>query len=88
VHLAARSKHLVGTIAVDLQHAAEPGEMGNRPVSCVKIAETDPDGAPALLARAIAFAKELEDAGRLAPVDAWVPADLARRLAQLAPAKP
>ena len=29
-HLAARGQHLVGAIAVDLQHAAEPGEMGDR----------------------------------------------------------
>src|SRR5258708_32650838 len=32
LHFAARGQHLVPAIAVDLQHAAEAGEMGDRPL--------------------------------------------------------
>src|SRR5271165_3592531 len=52
-------------------------------VSCVKIAEVYPDQARAMLTRAGAIANRLRDEGRLAPVDAWMPEELARRLAAL-----
>ena len=52
-------------------------------VSCVNIAEADPAAAPALLTRALDIARQLEASGKLAPVDAWMPGDLARRLAEL-----
>ncbi len=66
---------------------ADPGNAGwqrDLIVSCVKIAEADPAATPAMLARALDIARQLEAAGKLAPVDAWMPADLARRLAELA----
>jgi len=52
-------------------------------VSCVKIAEVFPDEAGAMLTRAGAIANRLRDEGRLAAVDAWMPEELARRLAAL-----
>jgi len=52
-------------------------------VSCVKVAEVFPGQARAMLTRAGAIANRLRDEGRLAPVDAWMPEDLARRLAAL-----
>jgi tetratricopeptide (TPR) repeat protein len=52
-------------------------------VSCVKIAEVFPGEARAMLTRAGAIASRLRDEGRLAPVDAWMPDDLASRLAAL-----
>jgi predicted negative regulator of RcsB-dependent stress response len=58
-------------------------------VSCVKIADADPAAATALLTRALDIATRLDAAGKLAPVDAWIPAMLARRLTELgAAAKP
>jgi hypothetical protein len=50
-------------------------------VSCVKIAGADPEAAPAMLARALDIARQLKSSGKLAPVDAWIPDALARRLA-------
>ena len=52
-------------------------------VSCVKVAEVFPAEARAMLTRAGAIANRLRDEGRLAPVDAWMPEELARRLAAL-----
>ena len=52
-------------------------------VSCVKIAEVFPGEALVMLTRAAAIANQLRDEGRLAPADAWMPEDLARRLAEL-----
>ena len=54
-------------------------------VSCVKISEAFPAEARVMLTRAGAIANRLRDEGRLAPVDAWMPEDLARRLAALPP---
>jgi hypothetical protein len=50
-------------------------------VSCVKLAEASPSDARAALSRALEIARHLQDSGRLNPADAWMPADLARRLA-------
>jgi predicted Zn-dependent protease len=50
-------------------------------VSCVKISEIDPAQAPTRLSRALEIARGLETTGRLAPVDNWIPDELARRLA-------
>ena len=52
-------------------------------VSCVKIAEVFPAEARVMLTRAGEIANRLRDEGRLAPADAWMPEDLARRLAAL-----
>ena len=52
-------------------------------VSCVKIAGVFPAEARTMLGRASAIANRLEIEGRLAPIDAWMPDDLARRLADL-----
>ena len=52
-------------------------------VSCVKIAGADPQAAPALLTRALDIAKQLEASGKFAPVDAWMPGELTRMLAEL-----
>ncbi len=65
---------------------SDPGNAGWRRdliVSCVKIASVFPGEARALLTRAGAIANRLRDEGKLAPVDAWMPDDLARRLAAL-----
>ncbi len=50
-------------------------------VSCVKISENDPTHARARLSQALEIAHRLQADGRLAPIDAWMPDDLARRLA-------
>jgi hypothetical protein len=52
-------------------------------VSYVKIESLDPASAEDLLRSALAIALSLESTGRLAPVDAWMPEDLRRRLAAL-----
>jgi tetratricopeptide (TPR) repeat protein len=57
-------------------------------VSCVKIAGAHPDAAPPMLKRALDIAKQLQASGKLAPVDAWLPDELERRLAQLTAEKP
>jgi len=49
-------------------------------VSCVRLAEADPPRAQNWLRRALAIARALEAAGRLAPADARIPAELERRL--------
>jgi len=54
-------------------------------VACVKLAEAAPEEARAWLTRALAIARDLAASGRLAPVDAWIPGDLERRLAALDP---
>ena len=54
-------------------------------VSCVNIADSAPDEARAVLTRALGIAQRLAAEGRLAPADAWIPDDLARRLAALPP---
>ena len=54
-------------------------------VSCVKLAEVDPLHAYAALAQALGIARALAASGRLAPVDAWMLADLERRLAAASP---
>ena len=65
--------------------AADPGNaewQRDLIVCCVKIAETFPTEARAMLTRALAIATRLRDTGGLAPVDAWMPDELARRLSQ------
>jgi tetratricopeptide (TPR) repeat protein len=52
-------------------------------VSCFKIAAVSPCEARAMLTRARDIANRLRDEGKLAPVDAWIPDELARRLAAL-----
>jgi len=51
-------------------------------VSCVKIAEAAPEDAEAMLTRAWEIVTKLRGEGRLAPVDAWMPAEIERRLAE------
>jgi hypothetical protein len=65
--------------------AADPGNAAWQRdviVSCVKIAEADAGQARAPLTRALGIARDLAASGRLAPVDAWMPAELERRLAE------
>ena len=52
-------------------------------VSCVKISEVFPAEARAMLTRALAIAHQLRDERKLAPADAWIPDDVARRLVAL-----
>jgi tetratricopeptide (TPR) repeat protein len=54
-------------------------------VSCVKLALADPPHARAPLTQALGIARALAASGRLAPVDAWMPAELERRLAAAPP---
>ncbi len=68
--------------------AADPGNAGwqrDLIVSCVKLSEAAPGEARAWLTRALAVARDLAASGRLAPADAWMPADLERRLSALPP---
>ncbi|MBY0332173.1 MAG: hypothetical protein K2X49_16055 [Acetobacteraceae bacterium] len=63
--------------------AADPGNaewQRDLIVSCVKLVDAEPEAARSWLARALAVARALRAAGRLAPVDAWMPAELERRL--------
>ena len=65
---------------------ADPGNAGWQRdviVSCVKIAEMSEGEARPLLMRALEVASRLRETGRLRPVDAWIPGELARRLAAL-----
>jgi tetratricopeptide (TPR) repeat protein len=52
-------------------------------VSYVKIAGLDPSEARAFLTRAVEIVNQMQSHGQLAPTDAWMPADLARRIAEL-----
>jgi tetratricopeptide (TPR) repeat protein len=52
-------------------------------VSYVKIAQFDPSEARAMLTRAAAVVSQMQSRGQLAPKDAWMPDDLARRIAEL-----
>ena len=64
--------------------AADPGDaqaQRDLVVSCVKIAEVAPAEAEATLSRARAIVTHLRDEGRLEPQDAWLPAEIERRLA-------
>jgi phage tail protein X len=68
--------------------AADPGNAGwqrNLIVSHVKLSEVaaSADDARRQLAAALRIARAQEAAGRLAPVDAWIPAALEERLADL-----
>jgi hypothetical protein len=47
----------------------------------VKLAEVDPSQAKTMLARALEVANNMQSKGMLAPGDAWMPAEIARRLA-------
>jgi tetratricopeptide (TPR) repeat protein len=50
-------------------------------ISCWKISDNDPAAARAFFVRALDIVRGLEAAGRLSPVDAWIPEELARHLA-------
>ena len=68
--------------------AADPGNAGwqrDLIVSHVKLSEVAAETAAvrAHLAEALAIARDLQQSGRLAPVDAWIPATLEQRLAAL-----
>ena len=52
-------------------------------VSCVKVAEIDRSQARTLLTMAGEVVRQMEQRGQLAPQNAWMPADLARRLNEL-----
>jgi hypothetical protein len=52
-------------------------------VSCVKLAEADPSQASAFLTRASVIVQQMQQRGQLAPRDALMPDDLARRIAAL-----
>ena len=51
--------------------------------SYVKIAQVDPTEARAMLTRAAEVVSQMQSRGQLAPTDAWMPAELARRIASL-----
>jgi tetratricopeptide (TPR) repeat protein len=65
---------------------ADPGNAGwqrDLIVSCVRIAELDPSQARAMLTRALEIANGMQAKGILAPSDAWMPAEIARRIATM-----
>jgi tetratricopeptide (TPR) repeat protein len=53
-------------------------------VACVKLAKSDQSQARTLLTRASEVAQQMQQRGQLTPQDAWMPADLTRRIAALA----
>jgi hypothetical protein len=62
---------------------AEPGRADYQRdliVSRVRMSEIEPASAREHLSRALDIARRLHDEGRLAPADAWMVDDLARRL--------
>jgi tetratricopeptide (TPR) repeat protein len=64
----------------------DPGNAGWQRgliVSYVKIAQLDPSEAKAMLTRAEEVVSQMQSRGQLAPRDAWMPAELARRIAAL-----
>ena len=66
--------------------AADPGNaewQRDLIVSCVKLAEAEPATARVPLGRALAVARALSEAGRLAPRDVWILEELERRLRAL-----
>ena len=66
--------------------AADPGNaewQRDLIVSCVKLAEAEPATARLSLGRALAVARALSEAGRLAPRDVWMLEELERRLRAL-----
>jgi hypothetical protein len=69
---------------------AEPGRADYQRhlmVSWFKMSESEPSSAREHLSRALAIARSLHEQGRLAPVDAWMVDDFARRLSALTAAK-
>ena len=52
-------------------------------VSSVKMSENEPAEARRHLSRALEIARRLQSSGRLAPADAWMLDELARRLANV-----
>jgi tetratricopeptide (TPR) repeat protein len=65
---------------------SDPGNAGwqrDLIVSYVKIAQFDPSEARAMLTRAAEVVSQMQSRGQLAPRDAWMPDDLARRIAEL-----
>jgi tetratricopeptide (TPR) repeat protein len=65
---------------------SDPGNAGwqrDLVISCVLIADVDRSQAQAMLTRALEIANTMQAKGMLSPSDAWMPADLARRIAQL-----
>jgi tetratricopeptide (TPR) repeat protein len=77
------SLNIVGRLA-----RSDPGNAGwqrDLIVCYVKIAGVDPSLARVMLTRAAGVADAMQSRGILAPKDAWMPGDLARRIAALPP---
>ena len=78
--------------SLDIRDALAKADPGNAEwrrdliVSCVKMATVEPAQASAYLSRALQIAAEMQDRGQLAPRDAWMVAELSRRLAAADPA--
>jgi tetratricopeptide (TPR) repeat protein len=62
-----------------------PGWQRDLMVSYVKMAEVDRSQAKVMLTRAAELANSMQTKGMLAPRDAWIPGDIARRIAELPP---
>ena len=75
------------SLAIDERLAqSDPGNAGwqrDLIVSYVKMAEIDRSQARGMLMRAAEIANNMQSKGLLAPSDAWMPGDLARRIAEL-----
>jgi hypothetical protein len=75
-----------GHAIADRLAKADPGNAGwqrDLIVSYVRIAQLDPSEARAMLTRAAEVVSQMQSRGQLAPRDAWMPEDLARRIAEL-----
>jgi tetratricopeptide (TPR) repeat protein len=83
---AALAAYRAGMAIAERLAAADPGNaewQRDLIVSCVKLAEAEPATARVPLGRALAVARALSEAGRLAPRDVWILEELERRLRAL-----
>ena len=75
-----------GLAIADRLAKADPGNAGwqrDLIVSYVKMAEADRSQAKVMLTHAAEIANNMQSKGILAPRDAWMPDDIARRIAAL-----
>jgi hypothetical protein len=82
---AARQAFAKSLAIIERLAQAEPGRADYQRdliVSWVKMSEIDTARAREHLSRALSIARRLYDEGRLAPVDAWMVDELARRLGE------
>ena len=83
---AALTSYQAGLAAIEIAAKSNPGNarwQRDLIVSCVKVSQLDPSQAKAVLTRAADVLSQMKSQGQLAPSDAWMPDDIARRIAEL-----